>query len=753
MPRQKTTKGYGFGTAPVFLAAISTILGAILFLRFGYAVANTGMIGSILIVMIGHAITIPTALAIAEIATNLKVEGGGEYFIISRSFGPMIGGTIGISLYLSQTISVAFYIIAFTQAFLPLFDWIYAETGFMPQIWMVSLPATGLLILLILKKGANIGVNALWVVVGVLAISLIFFFLGKGPSPISKPEIFATVKDPDGFFLVFAIIFPAFTGMTAGVGLSGDLKNPRKSIPLGTISATVTGMLIYILIVVKFSFSLSPADLAADQFAMSKIALWGPIIPIGLAAATISSAIGSILVAPRTLQALAGDQVFPVTAFNTFLKKGKGETNEPANATLLSSVIIFAFVAMGSVDFVAQIISMFFMITYGSLCLVSFLEHFAGNPSYRPTFHSRWYISLLGAVACFIMMLQMSPAYAMLAVVSIILIYLSLKRIHTGQDDLSAMVKGVLFQLTRNLQVIIQKRQSDEAQTQWRPSFITISSNSLTRLAPFDLLRWISHYYGFGTFIHFIKGILEEETNRESKETLEQLISQSKASDAGIYVDTIISPSFRTAVAQIVQIPGISGMENNSILFEFDKDEPAEINDIIDGCTFATIVDFNVCVLRSSERHFGYKQRIHIWLTPGDYRNAGFMILLAYIIMGHPEWKDAEIELFAAFAEKELNREVAKLNNLISQGRIPISDKNVQKIPWNKRLKSYEALVCEHSENADLVIMGFSIHKIGEEKGEFFKRFEGVNDILFVRAGRRIAIEEDFSDQLPGKNE
>ncbi len=753
MARQKSSKGYGFGTAPVYLAAISTILGAILFLRFGYAVAHTGMLGSILIVLIGHAITIPTALAIAEIATNLKVEGGGEYFIISRSFGPMIGGTIGISLYLSQTISVAFYIIAFSQAFIPLFDWIEIKTGFMPQIWMVSLPATGLLIILMLKKGAGIGVSALWVVVGILAISLVFFFLGKSSSPVLRADIFETVKNPDEFFKVFAIIFPAFTGMTAGVGLSGDLKNPRKSIPLGTLTATLTGMIIYILIVVKFTYSMSPADLAADQFAMSKIALWSPIIPIGLAAATISSAIGSILVAPRTLQALAGDHVFPVLSLNNFLKSGKGESNEPTNATLFSSIIIVVFVAMGSVDFVAQIISMFFMITYGSLCLVSFMEHFAGNPSYRPTFHSRWYLSLIGALACFIMMFQMSPAYALLAVVSIVLIYLSLKRLHPGQDDLSAMVKGVLFQLTRNLQVIIQKRQSHETQTRWRPSFIAISSNSFTRLAPFDLLRWISHYYGFGTFIHFIKGSLDQETQQESKTKLDQLITQSKASDAGIYVDTIISPSFKTAIAQIVQIPGISGMENNSILFEFDKDDPGEISDIIDGCNFATVVDFNVSVLRSSERHFGYKQRIHIWLTPGDYRNAGLMILLAYIIMGHPEWGNAEIELFAAFGEKELNREVAKLNNLISQGRIPISDKNVQKIPWNKRLKSYEALVSEHSENADLVIMGFSINKIVEEKGEFFKRFANVNDILFVRAGQRIAIEEDYAEKKENKKE
>jgi amino acid transporter len=739
---KKLTKGHGFGTSPVFLAAISTILGAILFLRFGYAVAHTGMIGAILIVLIGHAITIPTALAIAEIATNLKVEGGGEYYIISRSFGSMVGGTIGISLYFSQAISVAFYMIAFSEAFTPIFGFVKENLGIQPQTWMISIPATILLLVLILKKGANLGVTTLWVVVSILAISLVFFFLGSTDYETSATGAVATVSNPDNFFIVFAIIFPAFTGMTAGVGLSGDLKNPRKSIPLGTLSATIVGMVIYIFIILKLAFGLSPSDLAADQFAMSKIALWGPIIPIGLAAASLSSAIGSILIAPRTMQAVASDNIFPVKPINNFLSKGSEESNEPINATLITAVIVIAFVSMGSVDFVAQIISMFFMITYGTLCLVSFLEHFAGNPSYRPTFRSKWYISLIGALACFIMMFQMSPLYAFFAVIAIIIIYLSIKYSSDQEDDLSAMVKGVLFQLTRQLQVIIQKKQADVVSSSWRPSFIAISSSTLSRLAPFDLLRWISHYYGFGSFIHFIKGGLDKTTNDDSKLKLEKLIEMSADSHASIYVDTIISPSFKTAVAQIVQIPGISGMDNNSILFEFHEDDEEDITDIIDGCHFASFVDFNICVLRSSERHFGYKKNIHLWLTPGDYRNANLMILLAYIIIGHPEWKGCEIELFAAFDEKDLNKETNHLNRLIDKGRIPISHKNVNKIPWNKKLKTYENLVCEASENADLVIMGFSVEKVTQEKGIFFKSFDKIKEILFVKAGQKIAIHE-----------
>lgn len=740
--QNKVNKGYGFGTAPVFLAAISTILGAILFLRFGYAVAHVGLFGSMLIILIGHIITIPTALAIAEISTNLKVEGGGEYFIISRSFGQMVGGTIGISLYFSQAISVAFYMIAFAEAFTPYFSWLQSYLGFTPQTWMISVPGTIFLLLLILKKGASLGVTALWGVVAILAVSLIMFFLGESGSEPIALDIFSKVADPDNFFIVFAIIFPAFTGMTAGVGLSGDLKNPRKSIPLGTLSATIVGMILYILIVLKLSYGLSPEDLVADQFAMSKIALWGPIIPIGLAAASLSSAIGSILIAPRTMQALAGDSIFPVKGINEVLKKGKGESNEPVAATLFTAIIVLVFVSMGSVDFVAQIISMFFMITYGSLCLVSFLEHFAGNTSYRPTFRSKWYLSLIGAIACFVMMFQMAPLYAFFAVLAIIIIYLSLRRGREEQDDLSAMIKGVLFQLTRRLQVLIQKKHTEVAASNWRPSFIAISSSSLTRLAPFDFLRWISHYYGFGTFIHFIKGQLNDINNEEAKKKLNQLIQQGKASQAGIYVDTIISPSFKTAIAQIVQIPGISGMDNNSMLFEYHEDDHKDIPDIIEGCQFADYVNFNICVLRSSERHFGYKKKIHVWLTAGDFRNANMMILLAYIMLGHPEWKECEIELFAASEKDEMAKQTALLHQLIDQGRIPISRKNVQKMPWDKKTTTYESLISGHSEDADLVIMGFSLQKIIKEDGDFFKKFENIKDILFVRAGQDIAIKE-----------
>ena len=736
------SKGHGFGTAPVFLAAISTILGAILFLRFGYAVAQTGAMGAIFLILIGHAITIPTALAIAEIATNLKVEGGGEYFIISRSFGARIGGAIGITLYLSQAISVAFYMIAFSQAFTPLFAWFQQVTGITPDARMISIPFTIILLLLILKKGANLGVSALWVVVAFLAVSLAAFFLGRSVDQNVNLELYNHITNPDHFSKVFAIIFPAFTGMTAGVGLSGDLKNPRRSIPLGTLTATLTGMIVYVLVVLKLSANAAPDTLAADQLVMSKIALWGPIIPIGLAAATISSAIGSILIAPRTMQALSTDEIWPVGKINQFLKAGKGDSNEPVNATLITSIIVLTFVALGNVDFVAQIISMFFLITYGTLCLVSFLEHFAGSPSYRPTFRSKWYLSFIGAVASFYMMFQIHAPYAFMALVVMVLIYLGLKKVREDDTDLTDVFKGVLFKITRQLHILMQRNRSTSQSDSWRPSFIAISSNTVNRIAPYDFLRWISHYYGFGSYFHFIKGPLTKENSENAKKLLDKLISQGIAAEASIYADTIISPSFKTAVAQIIQAPGVFGMENNSILFEFRPNENGELQNIIDGCQFAATLNFSICVLRSSERHFGYRKSIHIWLTPGDYSNANLIILLAYILMGSNDWKGCEISIFAAFNEEDMTKEVNRLNMLIDRGRIPISRNNVQKMPFKKGIKAFEALVNENSQDADLVITGFSVSKSVQDNGAFFKSFENIPDLLFVHAGHKISIEE-----------
>ena len=735
--------GHGFGTAPVFLASISTILGAVLFLRFGYAVGHVGLWGSFGIIALGHLVTIPTVLAVAEIATNRRVAGGGAYYIISRSFGTSIGGSIGIALYLSQAISVAFYLVAFAEAFEPLYAWSASTRGIGIDPRWVSLPATALLAALMLTKGARSGVRALWFVSAALFSSILLFMLGSGPESV-RPDgvsLNSQIPDPDPFGMVFATCFPAFTGMIAGLGLSGDLKRPEKSIPLGTIGATLAGMVVYALVAVKLAASATPEALADKQFIMAEIAIWGPAIYIGLGAAAFSSALGSLLVAPRTLQALARDRVLPVSSLNRLLAAGSGDAQEPVAATLVSSVLAAVFVLAGSMDGIAQVLTMFFMVTYGALCSVSFLEYFAGNPSYRPTFHSRWYVSLLGALMCALIMLQMSPLYALLATLLMVLTYFGLRRTHLGERDLTAIFQGTLFQLTRHLQIMLQANRAEGPKGGWRPSIVAVTRFGDQRLGHFDLLRWICYRHGFGQFLHFIEGEYSFRGELEARTQVSQLIERGEISNAGILVDSLICPSFSGAVAHTLQLPGVSGLPNNCVLFEFDKQRPEEIGEVAQGAHLAAESIFNVLVLRSTQYRFGYRSSIHLWVTEETLDCAPLMVLLAYIIVGHPEWRRAQIQLFACSDSHKAEREKDRLSSLLEEGRLPIPSQNITPVPCANE-SALEVEVGRRSASADLTIAGLLGTDIERDRAsEALMRLDKANDVLFVLSSERVLID------------
>jgi len=732
-----------FGTAPVFFTAISTILGAILFLRFGFAVGTLGFWGVVLIILVGHAVTIPTALAISEIATNKKVEGGGEYFIISRSFGLNIGGTIGLALYLSQAISVAFYVIAFTEAFEFLFNYFASELQITLPRQIISVPAMIGLSYVILKKGANLGVKALYIVVGVLLLALLLFFLGK-PFGASEGTFVigeSGLRNMPDFFLVFAIIFPAFTGMTAGVGLSGDLKKPSKSIPLGTLLATFTGMIMYLFVIWKLATSASPDDLVGHQLIMGKIAVGGAIIiPLGLAASTISSALGSIMVAPRTLQALASDHSLPSERINQWLKAGKGADNEPQHATLITCIIALLFVALGNVNAVAGIISMFFMVTYGSLCLISFLNHFGSSPSYRPSFKSKWYFSLLGFLASIWIMFRISSVYAIAAIVVMILVYLFMNRYHRDRQGLSGIFINSLFQLNRNLQVFLQKKGKKQRELDWRPSAICISSDSFNRTRAFDMLNWISYKYGFGTYIHRIHGYFSHDSSERASHELIKLREQFDSLKHHVYLDTLISPSYTSALAQAIQVPGISGMENNLVLFEFAQDNPHNLPEIIDNLSMIHAGNFDLGILRSSPREIDFRNEIHIWIRRSDYENANLMILLSFIILGHPDWKKSNIKIFEVYQPYDLLAVKERVHQLIHTGRLPITKKNLEWIQADPQIP-FHTLVTQHSADAALCLVGFNMSRIKHDGSRVFSEYGDLGNILFVNSHKQIDIQ------------
>jgi len=725
-----------FGTPAVFFTAIATLFGAILFLRFGYAVGTVGLWGLFVLIIIGNMVTIPTALAISELATNKRVEGGGEYFIISRSFGLNIGGTLGIMLYLSQTISVAFYIIAFTEAFGFFFNYMAINYDIDLPRQAVSVPVMLLLSALVIFKGANMGLKALYVVVGVLILSVILFFLGKPVEGNDATYFASNAKwmNSNQLFIVFAIIFPAFTGMTAGVGLSGDLKNPGKSIPLGTIAGTLTSFVLYFFLAYKLAISASSGQLSDNQLIMADIALYGSIIvPLGLAASTFSSALGSVMVGPRTLQAIALDSSIPIHSANRWLSRTRDKDNEPMNASIITCLIALIFVAIGGVDVVAQIITMFFLVTYGTLCLISFLNHFGSSPSYRPSFRSKWYISLLGFLAAVWIMFQISLIYTLIAFVTMTLLYLYMDHYHSRRKGFAALFANTLLKINRDLQIYLQKKRTGVALKQeWRPSAICISRNTFKRNNALKLLDWISYKYGFGTYLHLIDGYFSKETCIQADQELERLVTNLDTS-SHVYIDTIISPSTTSAIAQSIQIPGIAGMENNMVIFEFDKNERQDLHDIIDNFKMVDAGGFDVCILASSRKPVRYKKGIHIWARSFDTENANLMILLGFIILGHPEWKNANIKLFNVCREEEAASVRKRMNDLVETGRLPITPSNVEVIIRDEN-RTIKETICEHSRDAGLTMIGFNDKSFKNGDTDLFDGYDDIGNILFVHS-------------------
>ena len=731
-----------FGTAPVFFTAISTILGAILFLRFGFAVGTVGFFGVVMIIILGHLVTIPTSLAISEIATNKRVEGGGEYFIISRSFGLNIGATIGIALYLSQSISVAFYIIAFTETFTFLFDYLLQSHNIILFRQAISIPVMIILAILILKKGANLGVKALYFVVAILAISIILFFLGHNPE-IHNDEfnlMNAQFRNMDKFYYIFAIIFPAFTGMTAGVGLSGDLKNPSRSIPVGTVSATVLGMIIYFFISYKLANSAIPEELVGDQLIMGKIAILGGIfVPLGLAASTISSALGSIMVAPRTLQALANDNSFPFKSINNWLSAAREKDNEPVNASIITVSIALVFVAFGNVNIVAQIISMFFLITYGSLCLISFLNHFGSSPSYRPSFKSKWIISFIGFITSVWVMFKISVFYSMFAIILMSVLYIYINYVHHYRKGLSSIFTNTIFQINRNLQIFLQKRTLARRSSDWKPSVICISESTFDRDNAFKLTNWISHKYGFGTYLHRIEDYCAKTSFEKAESVLSKLI-HNYGDVSQVYIDTIISPSYTSTIAHALQIPSISGMENNMIILEFDKENPEGLDNIIDNFKLINSGEFDVCILASSRKPIIYKNGIHVWIKTTDANNANLIIILSFILLGHPDWKKSDIKIFNICRAEEIDDVRNQMDDLIAKGRLPITSQNIR-IMVEKNDTSYKTIINSNSASAGLTIIGFHEDNVKHQKARLFGDYDDLGNILFVHSAKNKIID------------
>jgi len=283
----------------VFTPSILTILGVILYLRVGWVVGNAGLLPALAIIGLANIISLVTALSVSAVSTNMSVGVGGAYYIVSRSLGLEIGGAIGIPLYLSQVLSVTLYSFGFAESLRILF----------PELPIEIVAAIVVLaVTLISVKGAELSLKMQIPVMVFIALSFISLFAGAN-FEVGSAVLWGGYETGIDFWTVFAVFFPAVTGILVGVSMSGDLKNPQKSIPAGTLLAVITGFIFYLAVPVALAFSADKTTLLEDSLVWTKVAIVPFLVLPGLWGAIFSSAVGSILAAPRTLQALANDRV------------------------------------------------------------------------------------------------------------------------------------------------------------------------------------------------------------------------------------------------------------------------------------------------------------------------------------------------------------------------------------------------------------------------------------------------------------
>uniref|UniRef100_A0A671X5D6 Solute carrier family 12 member 2 n=1 Tax=Sparus aurata TaxID=8175 RepID=A0A671X5D6_SPAAU len=462
----------------VLVRCMLNIWGVMLFIRMSWIVGQAGIGLTIAIILMASVVTTITGLSTSAIATNGFVRGGGAYYLISRSLGPEFGGSIGLIFAFANAVAVAMYVVGFAETVVEMLNDVDALMT--DELNDIRIVGTLTIILLLGISVAGMEWEAKIVLLVILLAAIVNYFIGSFMSTESKePKGFfgyntaifienlgPDFRDDETFFSVFAIFFPAATGILAGANISGDLTDPQSAIPKGTLLAILITGITYCLCcfsppagscVVRdatgdhndtvsdtvnctdaactlgYDFSICKEGgcqfgLMNDFQVMSLVSGFGPLISAGIFSATLSSALASLVSAPKVFQALCKDNIYP--GLGVFAK-GYGKNNEPLRGYVLTFCIGLAFILIAELNIIAPIISNFFLASYALINFSVFHASLANSPGWRPSFkyYNMW-VSLAGAILCCVVMFVINwwAALVTLLIVLALYIYVSYKK-------------------------------------------------------------------------------------------------------------------------------------------------------------------------------------------------------------------------------------------------------------------------------------------------------------------------------------
>jgi solute carrier family 12 (sodium/potassium/chloride transporter), member 2 len=697
----------------VFTPCVLTILGVIMFMRTGFVTGYAGLWLGLAILAISKVITTLTAFSLSAVATNLRMRVGGVYFMISRVLGPDFGGSIGITLFIAQAVSVAFYTIGFTEALMDVLRPLLVQVSIgevtaldvvaaykVPQI-LSSVVIVGLFGLTL--KGADIALKAQLGVLVVLLLSVASFIIGgaiRFDPTVYQANLAPSFGDGIGFWTAFAIFFPAATGITAGANLSGDLKNPAKAIPVGTLLAILFTATIYIAQMVLTAGSADREVFKQAPFAaLQQMSLFGPLVVLGVFAATLSSALGSFLGAPRILQAMGQDRLMRVFSF---FGKGAGATQEPRRATILTLAIAVGVIWAGDLNAVAEIISMFFLIAYGMINLSAFIESRSANPSFRPQFrYFHWSLALAGAIGCAVVMIKINETYALVAfgIVALLYFYLRKQDIQTSWGDAK---RGYIFQRTKDNLMYLEGAKTHPKN--WRPLMLAITEDPMVDRQLIWAGSWLESRRGLYMVAQIAERGPEDLDSRLKfrKAATIALKKQLKAEGIQGFSQVTAVDEFTRGLSTFLQSYSIGGLQPNTALVampppgEEDRRERfLRMTDVIAS------FDLNLVVLKPGDLAPNRPRRtIDLWWR--GYQNGSLMSLFAYLMTLDNAWSDATIRILRIVRDdREAQQAADELSTLRDSARIPARIRIIRSTD-----PPLEVIASESGTKADLVLLG-----------------------------------------------
>ncbi len=695
----------GLGTfGGVFTPSVLTILGLILFLRLGFVVGNAGLVRTLGIFALATSISLLTSSSLSAIATNRRVRSGGDYYLISRSLGIAYGGALGLLLFVAQAVSVGFYCLGLGEGLASVFP--AAPDRFATNAATVA----AALLLGVAWLGADLATRMQYGIMAILGLALASFFIGGvgSASAVRLGQSLAPHPGGPGFWLLFAVFFPAVTGFTQGVSMSGDLADARESLPRGTFLAVFVSSVVYLAAIVVLAAAVPRETLVGDYASMRTVALVPGLIDAGVIAATASSALSSLLGAPRILQALAADGVFPWLAFAA---RTHGPSRNPRRAVLLTAAIAFATIQARSLNAVAALVSMFFLVSYGLLNYATWVEATARSPSFRPRFtffHRR--ASLLGTLLAVAAMIAIDPRAALVAGAIMTAIYQYVQRTAVParwRDSRRA------YQFHRIKQALREVADEPDDPRDWQPHLLAFTAGEERRERLLRFGSWITGGTGIVTAVQLVPGDAAAETSREARLAAEgELREEIARHGLDAFPLAIAAGDLRVGAGVLVQAWGVGPIRSNTVLLNWlDRDpvdERSAAAELWFGRLLRTAIRLgrSVVVLDAETEDWrrlldtaGEERRIDVWW--GGDASTKLALLLAYLMTRTEDWRDARIRLVVPAAQNPDSAR-ANLEGRLEEMRIEASVRMLG--------EATPAALVEAARDATLVLLPLRVH-------------------------------------------